>query len=631
MGRGIGQGGEFHAAEHCSNVALRRGSAQAIFGCYDRRPVKVRKFKDRDTGRWLGFALGLLVTTVSTAHPAQGSPSPDAAVTQLADSFVDEYKLRFPFAVMEAGLELKSQSGININAPVDLARWRRFVRSVEIELNLIPESAVAGTPAWVTHAFLRQAIAQQRSYEVCRWELWNISPYEWAFRLRAIAETQPVATARDRREALKRWEGLGAWIDQDAANLAAGLRLGYGALGGAVEAEIRQIDALIAAPPDQWPTATLAKRASNPEFTRHLSQIRTRRLLPAAKRYRDFLTKDYVPKARLKPPITSQPLGTQCLQSRLSVSTTVDMDPKTMFETLVVRREAEHARMLELGARVYGVTGLDWPGLVQRVLSDPRSRFRDAADIRSTLEQVMARARAALPRMLMNAPSGEITLNPFPAYAEATSPAGQFFRASDDGSRPAMFSYRANPLRFSRVTAESLTMHETIPGHYLQTAFLAGGSGTRLHAVSRLVYAEGPSEGWATYAESWASELALYSSELDEMGGFMNSVTPSAVADLGMQAMGWNTDEAVAYLAAESPFWTEARARDAVNGLASSPAEVEAYPIGALQYEAARKSAQEILGSRFDSREFHQMLLSEGALPFAALNSKVARWVAAHR
>jgi len=42
------------------------------------------------------------------------------------------------------------------------------------------------------------------------------------------------------------------------------------------------------------------------------------------------------------------------------------------------------------------------------------------------------------------------------------------------------------------------------------------------------------------------------------------------------------------------------------------------------------KSAQKILGSRFDSREYHQMLLSEGALPFAALNSKVARWVAAH-
>jgi len=273
---------------------------------------------------------------------------------------------------------------------------------------------------------------------------------------------------------------------------------------------------------------------------------------------------------------------------------------------------------------------VDWPGLVRRVLNDPRSRFRDAEDIRSTLEQVMARTRAALPRMLMNPPSGEIRLSSFPAYAEATSPAGQLLKASDDGSRPATFLYRANPSRFSRVTAESLTMHEAIPGHYLQTAFLAEGSGTKLHAVSRLVYAQGPSEGWATYAESWAEELGLYSSPFDEMGGFMNSVTPAAVADLGMQVMGWDMDQAAAYLAAEMPFSTRERAGQAVKDLAGSPGGVEAYPIGVLQYEAARKSAQKILGSRFDSREYHQMLLSEGALPFAALNSKVARWVAAH-
>jgi hypothetical protein len=58
---------------------------------------------------------------------------------------------------------------------------------------------------------------------------------------------------------------------------------------------------------------------------------------------------------------------------------------------------------------------------------------------------------------------------------------------------------------------------------------------------------------------------------------------------------------------------------------------VESYPIGTLQYEAARKRAQDDLGRRFDSREFHQMLLSDGALPFAALNSKLNRWIAAHR
>jgi uncharacterized protein (DUF885 family) len=98
-----------------------------------------------------------------------------------------------------------------------------------------------------------------------------------------------------------------------------------------------------------------------------------------------------------------------------------------------------------------------------------------------------------------------------------------------------------------------------------------------------------------------------------------------------MQAMGWDINKAAAYLAEEMPFWTQTRALEAASNLASSPGDVESYPIGALQYETARKSAQDVLGLRFNSREFHQMLLSEGALPFAALNSKVGRWVAARR
>jgi uncharacterized protein (DUF885 family) len=125
--------------------------------------------------------------------------------------------------------------------------------------------------------------------------------------------------------------------------------------------------------------------------------------------------------------------------------------------------------------------------------------------------------------------------------------------------------------------------------------------------------------------------LGLYSSAFDEMGGFMNSVTPGAVADLGMQVMAWDVDEATGYLQAEMPFLTPTRAHEMASNLASSPGHVESYPVGTLQYEAARKRAQAILGSRFDSREFHRMLLSDGALPFAALNYKVDRWIAAQR
>jgi uncharacterized protein (DUF885 family) len=581
--------------------------------------------------RSLSAILAILITISPTIGAAQKSPSPDQAIALLANAFVAEYERRFPFAIMEAGLPLASQSGININSARDLARWRRYVRSIEDQLGQIPEAELVGHAAWITRAYLLQAIAQERSEQVCRSELWKISPYEWVFRLPRIADAQPVATGKDRRQALQRWNGLAAWIDRDAMNLATGLRAGFSGLRGGVEAEIAQIDAFIAAPQDQWPTAVLAKRAANEVFARQLNEIETRQIIPAAKRYRDFLRDVYVPKARSNPSILGQPMGAECLRTRLAVSTTIEMDPKVMFEVLVARRQQEHLKMLELGREAYGVKTLDWEGLGQHVIQDPRNHFRDAGDIHSTLEAVISRARAALPRMVTKPPSGELILNPFPQYAEASSPAGEFFPASDDGTRPPTFSYRANPTRFRGVTAESLVMHETIPGHYLQAALLRN-SETKLHPIARLVYAEGPREGWATYAESWAAELGLYSGPFDEMGSLLNSVTPAAIADLGMQVMGWDVEKAAAFLHDEWPFGTLASARESASGLASSPGlGVEPYPMGALQYEAARKRAQEMLGDRFDSREFHQMLLSDGALPFAALNTKIDRWISDRR
>jgi len=436
----------------------------------------------------------------------------------------------------------------------------------------------------------------------------------------------------ERREAIERWRKLAAWIDQDAANLAEGLRRGYSSYRDAVEGQIKQIDALIAAPPEQWPTTTLARRANVPEFASRLRDIATRELLPSAKRYRDFLQNDYLPRARVTPSIIGQPQAMACLRARLASSTTVDMDPKAMFDVLVARRHAERARILELARQAYGVTDLSWEEFSQRLRADRQDTFRDADDIRTTIERVIARARAALPKMVITPPSGDILIKPVPDYLLDSAPAGQFFPASDDGSRPPIFAYRGVPARFHREVAESLSMHETIPGHYLQMAMLAQQHATPLHPITRLVLVEGSGEGWATYAEGWAAELGLYSSAFDAMGRFVNSVTPSAVADLGMQIMGWSADQAATYLHEESPFAKNGQVQGWAANLASSPVSgSETYPIDGMQYEAARARAQEALGSRFDSREFHQMLLSDGALPIPALNAKVGRWIETHR
>jgi uncharacterized protein (DUF885 family) len=571
-----------------------------------------------------------LFVTGAPGHATAAHLPAAATVTGLADAFVGEYKRRFPFSVMYTGLPLEVQSAIDINTPRELADWRRFLHSTEHRLNQVSESELIGHREWVTRAYLAQGIAQARAIETCRSELWDSD--NWVFRLSWIADAQPVATAKDRREALERWSRLAAWINQDAANLAQGLRQGYSGYRGSVESEIKQIDALIAAPYEQWPTSTLAKRGNDPEFASKLREIVNHSLFPAAMHYRDFLQTRYLPKSRVTASIIGQPQGMACLRARLSASTTVDMDPTVMFDVLVARRQAERTHILELAKTSYGANDLTWEEFSRRVRADPRDTFRDGEDIRATIERVIARARAALPQMVSTPPSGDILVKAVPVYLLDSAPAGQFFPASNDGSRPPTFSYRGSPAHFHRVAAESLTMHETIPGHYLQWAILAQQHGEPLHIITRLVLVEGSAEGWATYAEGWAAELGLYSTQFDEMGGLVNSVTPSAVADLGMQVKGWSIDQAATYLHEERPLNSYDETKGWAADLASSPASgVETYPIDGLQYETARKRAQTALGSRFDSRAYHQMILSEGALPISALTAKIDRWIVTQR
>jgi len=119
-------------------------------------------------------AVALLALVLAPALSAPQSGSPANTMTRLADVFVAAYQRRFPFQVMYSGIPKASRSGVDINTPEDLARWRAFVHGLEAKLNKIPESALIGRPQWVTRAYLLQGIAEARTDDTCQFELWDI-------------------------------------------------------------------------------------------------------------------------------------------------------------------------------------------------------------------------------------------------------------------------------------------------------------------------------------------------------------------------------------------------------------------------------------------------------------------------
>jgi uncharacterized protein (DUF885 family) len=58
------------------------------------------------------------------------------------------------------------------------------------------------------------------------------------------------------------------------------------------------------------------------------------------------------------------------------------------------------------------------------------------------------------------------------------------------------------------------------------------------------------------------------------------------------------------------------------------PGQATAYKVGQLYILKLRAMAEEQLGEKFDIREFHEMILFNGAMPLEILEESVKSWVA---
>ena len=118
-------------------------------------------------------------------------------------------------------------------------------RALGDQLNAIRPETFAGQPEWVTWHFLNQALAEDAATDVCRSELWNVSALGWQASLSQVASIQPVGSDNAREQALARWRKVGAWVDQEIANLKEGQRLGYSATQASVKVTIGQLDGVV--------------------------------------------------------------------------------------------------------------------------------------------------------------------------------------------------------------------------------------------------------------------------------------------------------------------------------------------------------------------------------------------------
>lgn len=174
----------------------------------------------------------------------------------------------------------------------------------------------------------------------------------------------------------------------------------------------------------------------------------------------------------------------------------------------------------------------------------------------------------------------------------------------------------------------ALTLHEAVPGHHHQNAL--SSELENVPEFRRNLYFSAFGEGWGLYSEKLGVEMGIYRTPYEHFGRLSYEMWRACrlVVDTGLHSQGWTRQQAMDYFFNNTSL-SEGNIRSEVDRYISWPGQALAYKLGELKIWELRRIAEHDLGDRFDLREFHDVILGNGAVPLAMLEDIVLGWIVA--
>ncbi|SEP18391.1 DUF885 domain-containing protein [Amycolatopsis saalfeldensis] len=426
---------------------------------------------------------------------------------------------------------------------------------------------------------------------------------------------------------LGRLAGIPAYLRAIAERHRAGIAAGRVPVARLVRGAIAHLDRYLAEPAGD---PLLRQPAPDEEFATRREELLRDVVHPAFREYRDFLEAEVLQHGRPddQAGVSWLPGGDEIYARLARLHTTTARGPQDLHDTglAVIAGQAEQYR--ELGARVFGTREL--PEIFDRLRNDPKLRWSSAGELLDTARSAITRAAAESPKWFGRIPGQPWTVEAVPEDSAPGAPPAYYMLPAADGSRPGTYfanTYEATE-RF-RHTAEATAFHEAIPGHHFQLSTALGL--TDLPLLRRIGDFTAYTEGWGLYTERLADEMGLYSDDVALLGMLtLESMRAGRlVVDTGLHALGWSRQQAIDYLVENTPM-APVEIEAEVDRYIGYPGQALAYMVGRLEIQRIRAAAEARLGSRFDVRAFHDVVLSGGAMPLSVLDGVVSEWVAGH-
>ena len=446
------------------------------------------------------------------------------------------------------------------------------------------------------------------------------------------AETLPFKNPQDYRFWIERLKNLDQRVNQTIVLAKQGIKKGYKAPKVLMNRVDRQIDLqsrdnvnknpffkIFINLPDSIPDEE--KTAIRAEAKKVIEEV----VIPSYQLLGKYFKDEYLPQSRGTVGLYDIPDGRKLYEVLAKSFTTTNLSPKEIHQ--IGLDEVQRIR----GEMEAVIKELKFEGSFKDFLTflreDERFYYKTSEELFEGYLAVSKRIDPELVKLFGNLPRTPYGLRAIPEESAPDTTTAYYMSPSPDGLRAGYYYVNLyNPETRPKFEMEVLSVHEAVPGHHLQISLaMEMGEMPMFRRVSPYTAFV---EGWGLYSESLGYDLGLYKDPYSKFGQLTYDMWRAVrlVVDTGMHYYEWDRQKAIDFFL-DNAGKSELDIINEIDRYIVMPGQALAYKIGQMKFLSLKQKARTELGEEFNIRDFHDTVLSQGALPLNELDSIIESYI----
>jgi uncharacterized protein (DUF885 family) len=554
---------------------------------------------------------------LSSSMLAFASPQDDA-FQKTAHDYIEEYLRANPEDATELG-DHRFDGQLTDYSPEARAKELATLKAVRDKLNRIDGSQLTGANN-IDFRILKENI----DYQIFRAEELNEPEWNPLVYMQSLANSLYLLVARDFASPdqripnlRKRMEGIPRVIAQAKSNLQHPPRVHTET---AIEQTLGAINLV------REGLAPLLDRA--PQMKKELAPLQEK-TAAAMDDYKKWLQNDLLPRSD-----GNFRLGAEKFRKKLRFALASDLSMEEIMKRAQVDLKQTQTAIYETALLLYkksfpnadSATLADKHKVTGAVLDKLAEQHPDDATVVGYAKEVVTEATNFVSsHNLVTIPDTPLDVIPMPEFKRGVAIAYCDSPGPLDKTGKTFFAVAPTPKDWSKERKESffreynnyeirdLTVHEAMPGHYLQ---LAHANEFRAPTLVRAIFRSGPFiEGWAVYCEQMMAEQGYGGPEvkMQQLKMRLRAIA-NAILDQSIHAGNMNEKEAMDLMMKET-FQQEGEAVAKWKRARLTSAQLSTYFVGATEHLDLRAAEEKKLGRDFDLKKYNDQVISYGSPP----------------